>query len=135
MNHSIKVDYLGIVAGFLCLIHCIATPFIFIVKSCATTCCASTPIWWHAIDYIFLFVSFLAIYHSTKNTQKTWVKNAFWVNWAALLFIIANEKLELIYLAKEIIYIPSALIVILHIYNLKYCQCKEDKCCAKSIIE
>lgn len=129
MNTSLKVDYVGIVAGFLCLVHCVATPFIFIVKSCAVSCCANTPTWWYTIDWIFLVISCLAIYHSTKTSQKLWVKIALWTNWAALLFIVANEKLEFIFLAKEAIYFPSILIVILHVYNLKYCQCKEDKCC------
>lgn len=135
MNYSLKVDYVGIVAGFLCLVHCLATPFIFIAKSCAITCCANTPSWWHTIDYIFLVISCFAIYHSTKTSQKSWVKIGLWFNWFALLCIVANEKLEIIYLAKEIIYIPSIAIVILHIYNLRYCQCKADKCCTKQIIQ
>lgn len=131
MNHSLKVDHVGIAAGVLCLIHCLATPFIFIAKSCITTCCSNTPTWWHTIDYIFLFISCLAIYHSTKTTKKTWIKLAMWFNWTALLCIVLNEKLEFIFLAKEIIYIPSILIVSLHMYNLKYCQCQKEKCCTK----
>lgn len=131
MNYSIKVDYVGIVAGFLCLIHCVATPFIFIAKSCITTCCTETPYWWHTIDYIFLTISFIAIYKSTKTSQKSWIKIALWINWTALLYIIINEKLEFISLAHETIYIPSILIVFLHVYNLKFCQCQEEKCCTK----
>ena len=133
MNYSIKVDYVGMMAGILCLIHCIATPFIFIAKSCAVSCCADTPVWWHAIDYVFLVISFLAIYHSTKNTQKAWVKIGLWFNWVALLCIILNEQFVWFYLPKETIYIPSVLIVFLHLYNHKYCKCAEDHCCAKSL--
>ncbi len=134
MNYSIKVDYVGVVAGFLCLVHCLATPFIFIAKSCVVTCCSNTPIWWHIIDYVFLFISFLAIYNTTQVSNKVWVKRMLWFNWGALFCILVNEKLEVITLPKELIFIPSILIVFLHIYNLKYCQCAKDKCCKKSII-
>lgn len=129
MNYSIKGDYLGAVAGFLCLVHCVATPFLFIVKSCASTCCTDTPVWWQLIDYLFLIVSFFAIYQSTKTTQKSWVKVGLWVSWTILGLIILNEQFQVIYLAKEIIYIPSILIVVLHLYNLKYCQCAKNECC------
>lgn len=129
MNYSIKGDYLGAVAGFLCLIHCVATPFLFIAKSCASTCCTDTPVWWQLIDYLFLIISFFAIYQSTKTTQKPWVKVALWICWTALSLIILNEQVQVIYLAKEIIYIPSILIVVLHLYNLKYCQCAKTECC------
>ena len=129
MRYSIKVDYVGAIAGLLCLVHCLATPFVFIVKSCAVSCCAETPVWWQLIDIIFLIISFFAIYQSLKNSQKLWVKIALWFNWFALLCIIINEHLNFIYLAKEMMYIPSVLIVVLHLYNIKYCMCSKDKCC------
>lgn len=129
MNYSIKVDQIGAVAGALCLIHCIATPFVFIVKSCTAACCAETPFWWSLIDYLFLIISGFSIYKSTKTSQKQWVKIALWVNWVVLFFILMNERLEFFFLVKEAIYIPSILIVVLHIYNLKYCQCSKDSCC------
>lgn len=135
MNYSLKVDYVGIVAGLLCLVHCVATPFIFIARSCVITSCSNSPDWWHTIDYIFLFISCLAIYHSTKTSQKLGVKIGLWFNWFALLCIVVNEKIELMHLAEELIYIPSLLIIILHVYNLKYCQCKEESCCTKHIIK
>ena len=37
----------------LCLVHCIATPFIFITQACTASCCAESPIWWQSIDYVF----------------------------------------------------------------------------------
>ena len=129
MNYSIKVDQIGAVAGALCLIHCIATPFVFIVKSCTAACCADTPLWWSLIDYMFLIISGFSIYKSTKTSTKQWVKVALWVNWVVLFFILMNERLEFFFLVKEAIYIPAMLIVVLHIYNLKYCQCSKDSCC------
>lgn len=131
MSYSVKVDYVGAFAGSLCLVHCLATPFIFIAKSCTVTCCSDTPLWWSMIDYVFLIISWFAIYKSTKKSKKNWVKVALWMNWVLLFGVLVNERLEWIPLAKEVIYIPSLLIVILHLYNLKYCQCANETCCTK----
>jgi len=64
MTNTIKIhsDIIGIWSSGLCLIHCLATPFLFIAKSCSHTCCAASPTWWGTIDFIFLVISFIAIY-------------------------------------------------------------------------
>jgi len=124
-----KPDILGTFASSLCLIHCVATPFIFIAQSCTATCCEAAPIWWKPIDYIFLVISFFAIYWSTKTTTIIWIKPMLWLSWLGLASIILNEKLELIPLAESAIYFPAIALVILHLYNRKYCKCETDKCC------
>ena len=126
---SFSFDSLGIVASSLCAIHCIATPFIFIAKACASTCCAEAPIWWILIDYIFLIVSFIAIYYTTRNTTVYWIKYTLWTFWTLLLFTIANHSLNVIYLPEKFIYIPAFTIIILHFYNLQFCKCQDEKCC------
>ena len=69
MNRAslLPFDSIGIIASTLCAIHCIATPFIFIVKACTATCCSDAPSWWLMIDYLFLIISFLAIFFISKN--------------------------------------------------------------------
>ena len=124
-----KPDILVTLASSLCLIHCIATPFIFIAQSCTATCCEATPIWWKSIDYLFLVISFFAIFWSTKTTSINWIKPMLWLCWLGLAFVILNEKLELISLAESVIYIPAIGLVILHLYNRKYCKCETEKCC------
>ena len=126
-------DITGAMASGLCLIHCIATPFIFIAQSCSATCCDSSPIWWQSIDYIFIGVSFFAVFWSVKHTSRRWMKTALWVSWIALSFVIINEKFELIYLPESITYLPALVLVGLHIYNKKYCQCKGEACSRSSI--
>lgn len=123
-----KSDILGSVASSLCLIHCMATPFLFIAQSYSATQSESTPIWWKSIDYIFLVISFFAIYWSTKTTSKKWVKPMLWISWIVLALIIINEKLEYIHLAESTIYIPAVALILLHLYNRKYCQCNNEKC-------
>ncbi len=125
-----KSDTLGAFASGLCLIHCIATPFIFIAQTCSASCCSGAPTWWSMMDYLFLGISFFAIYWSVQNTSKNWIKYALWTSWSVLLFVILNEKIELIHLAEQAIYTPALALVGFHLYNRKYCQCAEDGCCA-----
>ena len=124
-----KTDQVGIIASALCMIHCLATPFLFIAKSCSATCCEATPSWWTSLDYLFLLISFFAIYHSSKNTSSSWAKYALWISWSSLLILLINEKLQFLSVSVYTIYIPAIMLVLFHVYNLKYCQCKSDTCC------
>ena len=111
---SIKSDSIGILASTVCMVHCIATPFLFVVKSCSAVCCASAPGWWRWLDVFFLLISFFAIYHASKNTTKKWVAYAMWFSWTILFGVIANENLNIISIHEYIIYIPAFLLVFLH---------------------
>lgn len=123
-------DNIGAMASTLCMIHCFITPFIFIAQSCSAACCASAPDWWKWIDYLFLVVSFFAVYRSTQTTSKSWMKVALWISWLGLFIVILNERISLINLPKAVTYVVASLLVFLHLYNRMYCQCKTDKCCA-----
>jgi len=126
-----KSDSIGVMASGLCLIHCLATPFLFVAKTCAMSCCAAAPIWWVLLDYVFLIVSFFAVYWSTLTTSNDKVKSALWISWFVLSFILINEQIQLIFLSKYAIHLPAFALVSLHIYNLKYCQCQDRQCCAE----
>ena len=136
MNRAslLPFDSIGIIASTLCTIHCIVTPFIFIAKACTATCCSDAPSWWLMIDYLFLSISFIAIFFISKNLTIKWLKNAFWISWIVLLFTIINHSINIIYLPKNFIYIPSILIVILHFYNLQFCKCQNETCCSKEYL-
>ena len=122
-------DSIGIIASTLCLIHCVATPFIFIAKACTATCCSDAPTWWIMIDYLFLIISFLAIFFISKNLNIKWLKISFWLSWFVLLFTILHHSVNIIHLPKNFIYIPSFAIIILHFYNLQFCKCQNESCC------
>lgn len=127
-----RPDTFGAIASILCIIHCVATPFLFVVHSCALSGCESASIWWKNLDYFFLTISFMAIYHSTKTTSKNFMKIALWVNWTVLLAVIINEKTQWISLPETITYVIAFTLAVLHIYNLNFCQCKTNKCCVKN---
>jgi cbb3-type cytochrome oxidase subunit 1 len=125
----IKPDAIGSLASTLCLIHCIATPFIFITQACTMSCCSDAPIWWQSIDYIFLIVSFFAIYRSTQTSTKLEIKIALWLTWIVFFILILNKPMQIFYVSNNFTYAAAILLAILHLYNLKYCQCSNKDCC------
>ncbi|WP_321827484.1 MerC domain-containing protein [Maribacter dokdonensis] len=124
-----KSDIVGTFASSLCLVHCIATPFLFLAQVSAATFYSGPPVWWKSLDYVFLVISFLAIFWSTKNTTLKWMKPMLWLSWSVLAAIILNEKLELFPIPEFAIYIPALALVILHLYNRNHCKCATDNCC------
>ena len=124
-----KSDILGTFASSLCLIHCIATPFLFIAQAGSSTCCDTTPEWWKFMDYFFLAISFIAIYWTAKTTIINGVTPMLWLSWFVLATVILNEKLEMYPLPEAVVYVPAIALMTLHLYNRKYCKCKTDKCC------
>ncbi|WP_353778379.1 MerC family mercury resistance protein [Winogradskyella sp. 3972H.M.0a.05] len=126
---AIRSDSLGAMASGLCLLHCIATPLLFIAQTCSASCSEAAPIWWQWIDYIFLSISFFAVYHSARTTSSEIMKVALWVSWSFLFVVILNEKLQWLPLPGATIYVAALILVALHLYNLKFCQCKTDNCC------
>ena len=128
MTLKLKADTIGIVSSTICLLHCIATPFLFIVKSCTVSCCSETPIWWRLIDYVFLIVSFIAIHQAINKNTKSWMVFSFWAAWITLFLAILNESFEIVSVSEAIVYIPALIIISLHFYNHKYCKCINDSC-------
>lgn len=132
---SIPSDYLGAFSSGLCLIHCLATPFLFAAQSCSTkaSCCSSAPLSWSMIDFIFIGISFLAIFWTVKTTSKNWMKYALWMTWVISFIVIVNEKLVLFTMPTHSIYYSGLALIGLHLYNRRYCQCSDDSCCVHSI--
>lgn len=128
---EINSDSLGSLASGLCLLHCIATPILFAMQP-ITAHVEGAPIWWKSLDYIFLLLSFFAVFWSAKNSSKTWVKYALWTSWFLLTLAILNEKMELFHLGELVVYIPAISLIGLHLYNRKYCQCADETSCATS---
>ena len=125
---SDKSDYFGILASSLCLLHCFATPFIFIIRSCSTACCAETPVWWKTIDYLFVIISLIAVIQVFKTSDKDLLKVGFIVSWISLLVLILNESFAMFSVFENAVFIPALALILLHVYNIKLCKC-EKSCC------
>ncbi|WP_194550042.1 MerC domain-containing protein [Zobellia nedashkovskayae] len=124
-----KPDTLGALASSLCLVHCAATPFLFLAQTGSVLSHMTMPSWWKFLDFVFLAISFLAVYRSTQTAKINWVKPALWLSYAFLFIIVINEKLELIPLPETVIYIPTLALIAFHLYNKKYCNCTTNECC------
>tara|TARA_B100001113_G_C20780420_1_gene479243 strand:+ start:140 stop:553 length:414 start_codon:yes stop_codon:yes gene_type:complete len=123
-----KSDTIGALSSGLCMIHCIATPFVFFAATCSATCCTATPLWWQWIDYFFLVVSFIAVIYSTKSSDSKLIKYALWISWTGLFFFILNEKFIWFYFPVNSKFIPALLLIGFHLYNNKYCKCGYQEC-------
>ena len=128
-----KSDLIGAAASALCLVHCLATPLLFVAQTGLIGHVESHPQWWGILDLVFLAISFMAIWWSSKKTAKTWMQIALWISWSVLCFIVFNEKLAIMEIAEQAIYIPSACLIFFHLYNRKYCQCGEGDCCTEEV--
>ena len=122
-NLTINSDTFGVLACALCLMHCIATPFIILIHNYSNTEEMTSLIWWKNLDYVFLLISFVMVYFSAQNTSKSLMKYFFWSSWFLLFGMIMNEKGEILQLPEYITYGTAILLAGIHFYNLKYCQC------------
>ena len=122
-------DKVGVFASITCMVHCAITPLIFIANICSQSCCSQAPLWWRSLDYIFLVITFIAIIQTNKEKTLKIIKGLFWFSWALLAFFIINESVMLFSITHHLKYIPALAIVFLHMYNIRTCRCKEDKCC------
>tara|TARA_B100000900_G_C20580956_1_gene717527 strand:- start:503 stop:898 length:396 start_codon:yes stop_codon:yes gene_type:complete len=120
-------DAIGSIAGILCIIHCIITPLLFLINAELAT--KQTLFALQLIGYVFLIISFFAVYRSALNTTNKTVKVLFFFFWGALLFLILNESFGAFRIAETFTFISAFSLSALHIYNLKYCQCKDETCC------
>jgi hypothetical protein len=129
INFTSRSDIIGATASAMCFIHCLVTPFLFVAYSNTEIIEDTHPWWWGILDIVFLVISFFAVYWSTYNTSKQFLKYTFWTLWMLLALIIINEKWEIAHIAEVFIYLTTLGLVFLHFYNRRYCQCEDDKCC------
>jgi hypothetical protein len=117
-------DKLGITSAVICAVHCLVIPAIFLLKYSLTDSLAEVgansewgrglPDWWEKIDYIFLFVGLVAVYHAAAHAVIGWVKGALWLFWICLGIAVVFES-QLHWMA----YIASAGLIITHFFNIR----------------
>ncbi|MEM6317454.1 MAG: MerC domain-containing protein [Bacteroidota bacterium] len=117
-------------ASSLCMVHCLATPLLFVVQASAT-CSDIGPLWWRTLDYLFLVVSFFAIRQSSKTTTADWMPKAMYGTWIVLAFLIINNSLHALPFPHALIYAPAFSLVLLHVYNQRYLSCETEECCVE----
>ena len=123
-------DYIGASTSGLCMLHCFATPLIFLSQAAAINISPEITFLWYSLNYMFLFISFIAIYYSVKNSSNFLVKVLLYLFWLLLSALIINEGLSIFPVPELYTYISAFSLSSLHIYNLKYCRCDDDECCS-----
>lgn len=118
-------DNLGATFSSLCALHCYVTPLIFITQSHISI----VPGWWQSLNYLFLSLSFFAIYRSVQNSSNFFVKILLFTFWGLLAFLLITEEFEIFHLPEFLTYAAGITLAFLHIYNKKYCQCNDEGCC------
>jgi len=122
-------DIIGASASALCAVHCIATPFLFVVQSChADACCDASPGWWSSLDYAFIGITFAAVFFSARNSARVWMKYSLYASWVLLTALIANEKMTWFPMAEVWKYGAAFVLIALHLYNRRFCGCADDNC-------
>jgi len=130
MNISFaKSDSIGAIASTMCVVHCLMTPLFFAVQSITVVQHNNVPLWWINLDFLFITISVIAVYHSVKKSSSYLMKYLLWVSWVTLFVLILNEKTEWISLKEIITYFAAIVLAFLHIYNLKFCKCETENCC------
>lgn len=124
-----KADTIGALAGILCMLHCFATPFLILALAGNASYLGEAPMWWVIINHLFLIISFFAVYRSLQTTSNKLMKPMLWSSWVVLAFVIINEQIGWLELPEAISYGAAIILVGLHLYNRRYCQCKTTHCC------
>ncbi len=128
MSHSHKyntgADKLGITSAIICAVHCLVIPAIFLIKFSLTDGMnaatgshiwgSGLPYWWETIDYVFLVIGFVAVYHASGHSPIRGVKISLWFFWLCLAIAVVFES-KLHWMA----YIASAGLVFTHFINIR----------------
>lgn len=113
---SSTADYVGIAGSSLCLVHCLATPVLMVLRW--YECCHFLEAaWW---DYCFLLICFIAVFYTTRTHQSVGLVWAFWLAFVAFAVAILFED-DFVF-APYLGYGASSLLIIIHIFNIKFCK-------------
>lgn len=111
-------DKIGVLSSFLCLAHCLFVPVLLSMQP--LTVHLDTHTSGHALELLFLLVSFVAVFFSTRHISSKAMKLAFY---AVLgLFIVGFVFEESFYWTKYLGYLGSLGLIVLHLYNWKKSQ-------------
>ncbi len=116
-------DIYGIIVCVLCLLHCIATPLLFISVAASKNGQVTPPFLWKNLDYLLLAISLFIVYYSAKNTAKSIMKYILGISWLILFLVLTNEKIGILHIPEFVTYVTSLNLAVVHLYNYRYCRC------------
>jgi len=127
---KINSDHVGITTGILCAIHCMFSPFFYVYQASISSNNFEASFLWNSMNYIFIIISFIAVYKSVLNSSNSIIKSILFISWFALTILILNEQFEILHLQEVYTYLSASILCVTHFYNLKNCRCDNDDCCS-----
>lgn len=115
---------MGVAVSALCAIHCTLTPLLFAAKPLLESTVdegSRHSLLWHGLDYIFLILSLLAVWFSSRNTGYKLIALLLWLAWGLFTVGIFAEQCEF-EAGKWLMYFGSISLVITHLQNYRYCR-------------
>ncbi len=111
-------DFIGVGASSICLVHCLATPLLISL--------GATFIAGPAITYLFIIVSFFAIFKATEDTRSIRIALFLWVSfWGFLFSALFHDEYHWL---RYAMYLFSVLIIVGHILNMRHCRfCEKER--------
>jgi hypothetical protein len=119
-------NLLGAAASGLCAVHCAVTPLLFAAKPILEHAAGDqghahgSPLW-AAFDYVFLVLSFVAVWYSVRNTNHRILKRVLWISWCVFATGILFEAFHLPY-GHWLMYGGSIVLVVAHLKNFQHCR-------------
>ena len=111
---KLKSDWTGILSSGLCAIHCATTPLILTAISSVENGAEN----WAWLDFVFLSLSVLAVYHSTKHSALREIRWGLWTAWVVFAMGILLENWSAWMTALS--YVGSMSLIVLHILNIRH---------------
>ena len=127
-----KTNELGIFSSILCMIHCMATPFLLVAIPSSSIIYQRGQLWWSWLDVLFLIISLIAVFVAVQQSKQKWVQISMIVSWFLLSFFVINERLEGIEFSFDMVYFPAFALTVFHVINIRHCRCEEG-CCEKDM--
>ena len=124
VNKVGSFDIFGASVSALCAIHCTLTPLFFAAKPFLDTAehhHGHGGAWRGSLDYIFLVLSVVAVWYSSRQTSHPTYKWMLWAAWGLFAVGLLLEPLELWFI-KGLMYLGSAALVVIHLQNYRHCQ-------------
>lgn len=134
INYS---DWLGAAASGLCAIHCALTPLFFAARPALSGIAHDHGHGhghehehghglWAGLDFVFLGLSLLAVWISTRHTTHKTLKWVMWAAWGVFAYGLFAEHFALP-LGHWSMYAGSIMLVVTHLKNYRHCQrCKTE---------
>ena len=124
IQNSNYSNLVGAAASGLCAVHCAATPLLFAAKPVLGHAVGEhahgSPLW-AAFDYVFLVLSFLAVWYAARHSDHSILKRVLWVSWVVFATGILFEAFHLPY-GHWLMYGGSIALVVVHVKNYQHCR-------------